>query len=149
MKADPELGTKLAGILKKSLWNEDYYNDDTLRMSDNIQIQGSMNGHLVGMMVLSYIMTFLCTFNGLKSTGKFVWVSCLSPYVILGILLVKGATLEGSGKGLGYLFIPTAEKWALVGAGSTWKSAATQILFSSGVAYGPFLYYGSARGKSD
>jgi len=67
-----------------------------------------MNGHLVGMMVLSYVMTFLCTFNGLKSTGKFVWVSCLSPYIILGILLVKGATLNGSSKGLAFLFTPTA-----------------------------------------
>lgn len=108
-----------------------------------------MVGHLVGMMVLSYIMTFLCTFNGLKSTGKFVWVSCLSPYVILGILLVKGATLSGSGSGLGYLFIPTEKKMALVGQGETWRKAAVQILFSSGVAYGPFLYYGTARGKAD
>lgn len=108
-----------------------------------------MNGWMVFMMFLSYFMVFLCTFNGLKSTGKFVYVSCLSPYVILAIFLIKGATLEGSGKGLEYLFIPNEEKFALVGLGATWRTAAVQILFSSGVAYGPFLYYGTARGRGD
>ena len=47
------------------------------------------------------------------------------------------------------MFVPTEEKFALVAQGKTWKTAASQILFSSGVAYGPFMYYGSARGKTD
>jgi SNF family Na+-dependent transporter len=75
-----------------------------------------------------------------------VYVTCLLPYVILTILLIKGLTLEGCGKGIKFLFVPN---WEIVGKTETWKSAAIQILFSSGVAYGPFLYYGSARGKSD
>lgn len=59
---------------------------------------------------------------------------------------MKGLTLTGFGKGLYYLFVPDG---TMIGKSSTWKASATQILFSSGVAYGPFLYYGSARGKHD
>jgi len=75
-----------------------------------------------------------------------VYVTCLLPYVIITILLIKALTLEGCGEGLKFLFIP---KWETVGDGKIWKAAAIQILFSSGVAYGPFLYYGSARKKHD
>lgn len=108
-----------------------------------------MVGHLVGMLFISYALIYACCFKGLQSSGKMAYVTCLSPYVILGILLIKGITLEGSGKGLNYLFIPTKEKFAKVADANTWKTAATQILFSSGVAYGPFMYYGTARGKND
>jgi len=77
------------------------------------------------MLALSYLATFACCYRGLKSTGKMVYLTCLSPYVIFLVLLIKGATLEGSGDGLYYLFVPTAEKFAKVGMGSTWRTAAT------------------------
>jgi len=149
-EGDESLKAQMRQTVGLSLWNANYFYNTTLgRGETTIADQGSMNGWMVFMMFLSYVMTYLCTFNGLKSTGKFVYVSCLSPYVILGIFLIRGAMLEGSGIGLRYLFIPTEEKFALVGQGSTWRTAAVQILFSSGVAYGPFLYYGTARGRGD
>jgi len=105
-----------------------------------------MVGHLVVSMFFAYVCVYFCAWKGLKSTGKMVYVTCLLPYVIITILLIKALTLEGCGEGLKFLFIP---KWETVGDGKIWKAAAIQILFSSGVAYGPFLYYGSARKKSD
>jgi len=68
------------------------------------------------------------------------------PYVILTVLLIKGLTLEGSGAGLKYLLIPD---WKRVGDIEVWQGAATQILYSSGVAFGPIIYYGGARNKED
>jgi SNF family Na+-dependent transporter len=147
-EGNSQFAVYLQAQLGKAVWNEDYFYKETLHKSANIQEQGYMVGHLVGMTFLSYLLTFVCCFKGLQSSGKFAYVSCLSPYVILGILLIKGLTLEGAGTGLNYLFIPTAAKWAKVGQAGTWKTAATQILFSSGVAYGPFMYYGTARGKN-
>lgn len=105
-----------------------------------------MVGHLVVSMFFAYVCVYFCAWKGLKSTGKMVWVTCLLPYVIITVLLIKALTLNGCGSGLKYLFIPD---WSKVGDGGIWKNAAIQILFSSGVAYGPFLYYGSARKKSD
>lgn len=111
--------------LGKAVWNEDYFYKTTLRQSESIQIQGSLNGWLVFMLFLSYVLTFVCTFRGLKSTGKMVYVTCLGPYVILFVFFIKGLTLEGCGSGLYYLWVPTKEKLALVGQGSTWKTAAS------------------------
>lgn len=105
-----------------------------------------MNGFLVFCLFLSYLCTYFSAWKGIKSTGKMVWVTCTAPYIILTVLLVKGLTLEGSGKGLEALFIP---KWELLSEGKIWKDAAVQILFSSGVSFGPLMYYGSARKQDE
>jgi SNF family Na+-dependent transporter len=97
-------------------------------------------------MFVSYVLTYFSTWKGLRSIGRIVWVTCLLPYVILTILLIKGFTLEGFGKGLKYLFIPD---WDQISDVNVWKSAATQILFSSAVGYGPLMYYASGRGRTE
>jgi SNF family Na+-dependent transporter len=104
-----------------------------------------MVGPLVGCMFLSYVFTYFSVWKGLKSTGKMVYVTCLLPYLILTILFIKGLTLDGCGKGLEALFNPD---WKYLGDISVWKSAASQILFSSGVSYGPLMYYGTGREKN-
>lgn len=105
-----------------------------------------MSGWLVGCMILSWLLAYFAAWKGLKSTGKMVYFTCLCPYVILLVLLIWGATLPGCGEGLAYLFTPN---WERVFAPATWHRSATQILFSSGVCYGPFMFYGSARQKND
>lgn len=105
-----------------------------------------MVGPLVGCLCLSYFVTYFSAWKGLKSTGKIAYVSCLLPYLILTILLIKGFTLEGCSLGLKYLFLPD---WSKLEDINIWKSAALQILFSSGVSYGPLMYYGTARKQSD
>jgi len=71
-----------------------------------------------------------------------VWVTCTAPYVILTILLIKGLTLPGMEVGLKFLFEPN---WDKIAKADVWQAAAVQILFSSGVSFGPLMYYGSAR----
>jgi len=50
-----------------------------------------------------------------------VWVTCTLPYFILTVLLIKGLTLEGCGKGLEKLFIPD---WSALADIEIWKNAA-------------------------
>jgi len=101
---------------------------------------------LVGCLFLSYVVIYFSSWKGLKSTGKIAYVSCLLPYVVLTILLIKGLTLEGCGTGLKFLFLPD---WSKLRDITIWKSAALQILYSSGVSYGPLMYYGTARKQDD
>lgn len=129
-----------------NLWSDHYFMNETLHASENIQEQGGIVWGLFWCLILAYIVTYFSAWKGLQSTGKMVWITCLAPYVILLVLLIKGLTLDGCGSGIKYLFIPD---WSKVADLSIWKASAIQILFSSGVAYGPFLYYGSARKKSD
>lgn len=63
-------------------------------------------------MILSWLIAYLAAWKGLKSTGKMVYFTCLCPYVVLLILLIWGATLEGCGEGLKYLFYPKWDKVA-------------------------------------
>lgn len=132
--------TTLAG-----LWNPTYFYTDTLNVSAGADEPGYMVGPLVGCMFLSYVFTYFSVWKGLKSTGKMVYVTCLLPYLILTILLIRGLTLDGAGGGLSALFTP---EWKYLGQVIVWKNAATQILFSSGVSYGPLMYYGTGREKS-
>ena len=69
----------------------------------------------------SYLFTYFAAWKGIQSTGKMVYFTCLMPYLILTIFLIKGLTLEGCGKGLEFLFVPN---WDQVNKAETWKAAA-------------------------
>lgn len=143
MKANPK---EYSGIQASNIWNPDYFYKTTLNRSANIDETGTLNGHLVFCMFLSYFLIYFSAWKGVKSTGKMVWVTCTMPYVILTVLLIKGLTLEGSGNGLKYLVVPN---WSRLRDIEVWKGAAIQILFSSGVAFGPLIYYGGSRARDE
>jgi len=125
-----------------NLWNPDYFSVETLQRTAKIEETGGMVWWLAFCMFLSYLITYFAAFKGLKSIGKIVYVTVLLPYVILTIFLIKGLTLEGCGEGLKFLFKPDISKlWNV----QVWVDAAIQIQFSSGVAFGPLMYYGTAR----
>lgn len=131
-------------IKTSDLWNPDYFYKTTLNRSASIGETGTLNGYLVLCLFFSYVLIYFSAWKGVKSTGKMVWVTCTAPYVILTVLLIKGLTLEGAGNGLLYLVKP---RWERLGDIDVWKSAAVQILFSSGVAFGPLMYYGGSRDR--
>lgn len=130
----------------KNLWNPDYFHKETLNESAKIEQTGGMVWWLAFCMFLSYLLTYFAAFKGLKSIGKIVYFTVLLPYFILTIFLIKGLTLEGCGEGLKFLFKPDISKlWNI----NVWIDAAIQIQFSSGVAFGPLMYYGTARKENE
>jgi SNF family Na+-dependent transporter len=126
----------------ENLWNSDYFYKDVIKMSPGIEKTGGLVWWLVFCLFLSYLATYFAAFKGLKSIGNAVYFTVLMPYVILTIFLIRGVTLPGAGEGLKYLFKPDFSKlWNI----NVWVDAVQQILFSSGVSYGPLMYYGTAR----
>ena len=91
---------------------------------------------------MAYVIVYFSIWKGIESTGKVVYVAALLPYLLLVILLLRGLSLEGSGKGLRYLFVP---KWEKLKTFAVWRDGINQILFSSGIAFGPLVFYGSCR----
>merc|ERR1712045_760503 len=57
-------------------------------------------------------------------------------------MLFRGVTLDGSSQGLYYLFYPD---WSKLGNIKVWRDAINQVIFSSGIAFGPLVYYSSCR----
>ena len=66
-----------------------------------------------------------------------VYFTALFPYVVLVILLVRGATLDGHEKGIEfYILDPDISKLA---DAEVWKDAAVQIFFSLGTSWGGLI----------
>jgi SNF family Na+-dependent transporter len=104
------------------IWDNRYFYEETLQLSSGIQEQGFIVPRLVLCLFFSYLFLYFAAWKGIKSTGKMVYVTCILPYVILFILLIKGLTLEGAGLGIDLLFKPNFEKG--FASAAIWKNAA-------------------------
>lgn len=58
------------------------------------------------LLIFSWILTFLISIRGIRSSGKAAYFLAIFPYVIVVTLLIKTITLEGSLNGM-YYFIQT------------------------------------------
>lgn len=113
---------------------EVYFEKIVLDMSEGVDIGTSeIKWQLVLCLLFAWIVIFLCLSKGIKSSGKVVYVTATFPYVILLILLIRNATLDGALEGIKFYIIPDFSKLA---NSKVWYAAATQIFYSLGVAFG-------------
>lgn len=119
---------------------EQYWNNHVLQISDGIETMGSVRLELFGYLVLAWVLVYLVIWKGLQNSGKIIWVSAISPYVLLSILCVKALTLPGAFEGLKFLFTPD---WEILKTSQCWIDGGTQIFFSYGVGIGALLALGS------
>ncbi|XP_069117798.1 sodium- and chloride-dependent GABA transporter 1-like [Argopecten irradians] len=110
---------------------EEFWEYKVLQLSENIENLGGIRWELLLCNAAVSTVVFLCVFRGIKMSGKIMYVAASIPYVLLTILLVKGLTLEGAGKGLRYYFIP---RWEELSKLSVWSDAAIQVIYSAGFA---------------
>ncbi|XP_067006231.2 sodium-dependent nutrient amino acid transporter 1 isoform X2 [Anabrus simplex] len=91
-------------------------------------------------LLLSWILVYLVTVRGVKSSGKAAYFLALFPYVVLIALLVRGATLPGAGDGILYFITPV---WDKLLSPSVWYAAVSQAFFSLNVCFGSLIVYSS------
>ena len=101
---------------------------------------GSLNWNLVGFLAMSWFIVFLILAKGIKSSGKVSYVLAIFPYIMLGSLLAKALTLEGSIDGIIYFFKP---QWDKILEPSVWFAAVTQVFFSLNVYFANVIMYSS------
>ena len=89
---------------------------------------------------VAWLLVFLCLFKGVQSVGKVVYVTATFPYVVLVILVIFGATLDGARDGIEFYLKPDVSKLA---DSSVWAAAATQIFYSLGVTFGGLMVMSS------
>lgn len=68
-------------------------------ISDGI---GLPDWKLTILVLLTWIITFLVSVRGVKSSGKASYFLAIFPYVIMFILLIRAATLDGALEGMLY-----------------------------------------------
>ena len=127
---------------ENSLWNSKYFHEDLLERSNEIGEVGEVVPLMLLCQIAAYVLIFFTIFKGVKSSGKVVYVTALLPYVLLTFLFVKGLSLSGASSGLHYLFVPD---WSKIATVKIWRDAISQIMYSSGVAFGPLMFYGACR----
>lgn len=89
---------------------------------------------------MAWVIIFFILFKGIKSSGKVVYFTATFPYVVLFILLIRGALLEGAGDGIRYFLNPD---WSKLQRAEVWVEAATQIFYSLGIGFGSLIAFGS------
>ncbi|KAL7648320.1 UNVERIFIED_CONTAM: hypothetical protein RMT77_000226 [Armadillidium vulgare] len=122
--------------------SEEYFNLVVLQMhkSEGLNDLGALNPGLVICGFITYLLLYLSLFKGVKSSGKVVWVTATLPYVILTLLLIRGALLPGASDGLLYYIKPSISALSNM---QVWYEAAQQVFFSVGAGFGVHLSYAS------
>jgi len=91
-------------------------------------------------LLLVYLICYFSLWKGIKMSGKVVWFTAVFPYLVLGVLLIRGVTLPGANKGIEYYIRPN---FSMLSVPSVWQDAATQVFFSLGPGFGVLMAYAS------
>ena len=83
-----------------------FIRNNVLELSSGIDDLGAIRWQLLLCLFVAWVIIFLCICKGTKSTGKVVYLTVTLPYIILTILLIRGATLPGAAKGILYFIKP-------------------------------------------
>ena len=118
--------------------SEEYYNRVMLGIEEDTTWEnyGGLRWQLILCLLGAWIIVCSCLIKGVQSSGKVVYFTALFPYLVLTILLILGATLEGAGDGIKFYLQP---KWDTLKGIKVWSDAATQIFFSLGPAFGGLI----------
>uniref|UniRef100_A0A3B3W2C1 Si:ch211-283g2.1 n=1 Tax=Poecilia latipinna TaxID=48699 RepID=A0A3B3W2C1_9TELE len=105
-----------------------------LGQTSGVEETGILRWELFLILILAWILIYLCIFKGVKSTGKVVYFTALFPYIILIALLINNVQLPGASDGISFFIVPEWDKLR-----SVWVNAAAQIFNSIGIGFGSLL----------
>ncbi|KAG5879010.1 hypothetical protein JTB14_037004 [Gonioctena quinquepunctata] len=121
--------------------SELYFRIEVLKEKDDISDGiGSPEWRLTLLLLFSWVVIFLVSMKGVKSTGKASYFLALFPYIIMIALLIRAATLDGAADGMKY-FIETDFNKLL--DAEVWYAAVTQCFFSLNTGFGSVITYAS------
>lgn len=101
---------------------------------------GLPNLNLFCFLVLAWTIIFLILFKGIRTTGKFSYLTGIVPFIFLFVFLIRALTLPGAFDGIKYFFTP---KWEDLLKPSLWYAACTQLFFSLNVFLANIIMYSS------
>ncbi|XP_039272885.2 sodium- and chloride-dependent neutral and basic amino acid transporter B(0+)-like [Styela clava] len=133
-------GTAKQNASRGSSPSEEYWEEYVLGRPPNMNPEntGPVRMQLALALLVAWIVVFYSLIRGIKSSGKVVYFTALFPYVVLLILLIRGATLPGAYDGVQY-YIGYESNIEKLKSAEVWKDAATQIFFSLSAAWGGLI----------
>jgi SNF family Na+-dependent transporter len=76
-----------------------------LNISDGIEQMGNLQLPLVLALFLAWFLVFAALVKGVQSLGKISYFTATFPYIMLTILVVRGALLDGAGEGIKFYIL--------------------------------------------
>ncbi|WKX95229.1 hypothetical protein Q1695_012020 [Nippostrongylus brasiliensis] len=119
---------------------EQFWENRVLQQTSSINEFGGIQWELLAIMFLAWLVVYFALWKGITQARKFVYFCALFPYFLLIVLLIRGLTLEGAGKGIYYYLKPNMTRLADT---TVWKDAGTQVFYSYGVGFGALIALGS------
>ncbi|NXL49580.1 SC6A7 protein, partial [Podilymbus podiceps] len=118
--------------------SEVFWNEQVLGVthSSGLGDPGPVQWPLALCLLAAWILIFLCMLKGIRSSGKAVYFTATFPYLVILILIIRGATLEGSLNGVHFYL---SLDWSRLQSAQVWSDAASQIFFSLGIGFGGLL----------
>jgi solute carrier family 6 GABA transporter-like protein 1 len=119
----------------------EFWRNRVLQINEGIEYGlGNIQWELAGTLLLGWLIVYAIVCRGLHQSGYVVWVTALSPYAIMIVLLIRALTLDGAEIGLkAYITVD----WKYFMQGRTWLDASTQIFFDYSVGNGALAALGS------
>lgn len=125
---------------------EDYFNEISMATGPD-NFTGAFNWKAFVGLLAVWIIIFLCLFKGVKSTSWVVKFTVPLPLLILVVLIIRGAFLDGAEDGIMAYLI----KWdsTVLSDPYIWSEAIGQVFFSLGVCMGVMTAYSSHNSKTN
>uniref|UniRef100_A0A2C9K6E9 Uncharacterized protein n=1 Tax=Biomphalaria glabrata TaxID=6526 RepID=A0A2C9K6E9_BIOGL len=113
--------------------SEEFWLNNVLEISPGLEELNGLPWHSALALFVSFALVLLCVIRGVKSVGKVVYVTATFPFILLTILIIRGATLPGALDG--FLFYVTPD-WSKLMQVQTWLEASFQVFYSLGPVWG-------------
>ncbi|XP_042648664.1 sodium-dependent proline transporter-like [Tyto alba] len=118
--------------------SEVFWNEQVLGVtrSSGLGDPGPVRWPLALCLLAAWGLVFLCMLKGIRSSGKVVYFTATFPYLVILILIIRGATLDGSLHGVRFYL---SSDWSRLRSAQVWSDAASQIFYSLGIGFGGLL----------
>ncbi|NXX13854.1 SC6A7 protein, partial [Podargus strigoides] len=127
-------GTASGASASEIFWHERVLG---VPQSSGLGDPGPVRWPLALCLLAAWILLFLCALKGARSSGKVLYFTAPVPYLLILVLVTRGATLDGSL--LGVRFYLSAADWSGLQSAQVWSDAASQIFYSLGIGFGGLL----------
>uniref|UniRef100_A0A8C2JVR9 Solute carrier family 6 member 4a n=1 Tax=Cyprinus carpio TaxID=7962 RepID=A0A8C2JVR9_CYPCA len=130
---------------------EEFYIRQVLQvhLSPGLHQLGWVSWQLALCLLFIFTVVYFSIWKGVKTSGKVVWVTATFPYLVLLILLIRGATLPGAWRGVVFYLKPDWGKLLTTTVSMIWmngnlyRQITPSIFFSLGPGFGVLLAFAS------
>lgn len=122
--------------------SEGYFFEEVLQVTDSVGEIGGLNLPIFFALILVWVLTYFCVWQGTQSVGKVVLFSVPLPVILLVALLIRAVTLDGFLDGWALYLMP---EWEAMLDPEVWTAAFAQIFFTLTLGFGVMITYASYR----